>query len=93
MPYKDLDKNWCSLDVEEDTDVGLEENNAVEYPQHILEVFGEAKEYTNILHDMLHLVDYYICGDADDEEIFLEKWSELRNTLYSVVQTHMLKGV
>lgn len=56
-----------------------------EYPQEVLNVFQEAKEYTDILYTMLHKIDYCICGDTCEEDLVRE-WEELRNKLHNVVQ-------
>jgi len=70
-------KQKNTRDLENDD---LEEENTWEYPEAILVLLEEARDYTDLVSTMLHNVDYLLSGDIGEHSL-LEEWALVKNRL------------
>ena len=55
-----------------------DDNYARNYPDWILNIFSHAAKECNRLYELLHEIDYFICGDIGEED--------LDNAYYTYIQ-------
>ena len=68
--YKQFEINMLYYDIERYAD-----KNEPEYSPEILVKFKEAVEHLKTSSEMVHIIDYLICGDYG-EETFHREWAD-----------------